>query len=253
MNYFRKEARLFVIYTLVAVGFNSLLDARQLIRARPSGVAFANQTYRIYVSKEREQAWIDGYDEIAEQGFAMTRILTGDLDSPVSLLDTPFGPLGLDAEPLLLKQDFHIRYAIPTYWPYCQSLSRCIVYSQQENTDPSTPLKLKLPDGVGAVDFYLDAAIDCITTLSVTLSCTLTVQPGNVSKTQTLNSICDSPLVGTYFGVYDASGGNVSDLSVTCESAYPRAVALLRLGSLDVYKDGSSADGSAPLQLTRRS
>ena len=36
---------------------------------------------------------------------------------------------------------------------------------------PSVPLVMALPPGVGAVDFYIDLAIDCVETVNVTKPC----------------------------------------------------------------------------------
>ena len=43
-------------------------------------------------------------------------------------LDTQFGTMYMQAAPPLVKEDFYQQYQQPTFWPYCESLERCVVY-----------------------------------------------------------------------------------------------------------------------------
>jgi hypothetical protein len=152
-------------------------------------------------------------------------------DAAAATIDTPLGPLHITSDPALYKKDFHISYNIPTPWPYCKGLSACLVYSQVEAPPYASPITLKLPPGVSAVDFYLDAGIDCVETLKAYVKCSIKLQPGNVEVKGGLWSICDSPFVGRYFGFYDSEGGPIDSLEITCKSAYPNVLGLLRIGT----------------------
>ena len=50
-------------------------------------------------------------------------------------------------------------------------LALCLLCSQNVSAVPSVPLVMALPPGVGAVDFYIDLAIDCVETVNVTKPC----------------------------------------------------------------------------------
>ena len=43
-------------------------------------------------------------------------------------LDGPLGNVSMQLSPPLVKQDFYLQYGQPTFWPYCESLERCVVY-----------------------------------------------------------------------------------------------------------------------------
>jgi hypothetical protein len=43
-------------------------------------------------------------------------------------LPGPLGNVSMRLAPPLVKQDFYAQYGQPTFWPYCESLERCVVY-----------------------------------------------------------------------------------------------------------------------------
>ena len=43
-------------------------------------------------------------------------------------IETQLGPMWMNSFPPLVKEDFYQQYHQPTFWPYCESLERCIVY-----------------------------------------------------------------------------------------------------------------------------
>jgi hypothetical protein len=49
-------------------------------------------------------------------------------DYMVGPIDGELGPMFMLTAPPLVKQDFYQAYAQPTFWPYCESLERCVVY-----------------------------------------------------------------------------------------------------------------------------
>ena len=52
----------------------------------------------------------------------------------------------------------------------------CTCCSQNVSAVESMPLVIALPTGVGAIDFYIDLAIDCVNTTNVTMPCQVTDQ-----------------------------------------------------------------------------
>jgi hypothetical protein len=108
-------------------------------------------------------------------------LLQGDVSAdPVSTIPTSLGPVNLTAATPFVLQDFAAAYGIPTIWPYCESTKKCLVYNQPTAPTFKEAITLTLPPGISAVDMYVDAAIDCVTTLRALVSCKLTVQPGDV-------------------------------------------------------------------------
>ena len=209
----------------------------------------------------------------------------------VGPIDGELGPMFMLTAPPLVKQDFFQAYAQPTFWPYCESLERCVVYrcgrlphaeavpwwhlphhartkrssrrqfqaarshdkqlllcarthcsvqaccpcrrarawsggvisaavhdawvcmciacSQNQSAAALVPVEITLPPGVGAIDFYLDLAIDCVNTTSVTMPCFVMVeplQPDPFVIIKPVSSICASAKVGQYFGFYHHAG-----------------------------------------------
>lgn len=190
-----------------------------------------SHTYREYAGEGKDPAWVDGKDTLTNLGYAMQAVTSGELNKPVKILSTPLGNASIEATPGLVTMDFHVAYGIGTFWPYCQSMERCLVYSQQDNTDPAQPVTLELPHGVQAFDFYVDIAIDCETVLELTAVCTAIAQPGGASITVKLASVCGSPFVGSYFGFATTDGSSINSLSVTCGSPFARMLGLLRVGA----------------------
>ena len=161
----------------------------------------------------------------------MITVNGGTIDAAAESIDTPLGAISITSDPPLFKKDFHLSYDIPTPWPYCKGLSACLVYSQVEAPPYAAPISLKFPPGVSAVDFYLDAGIDCVETLKAFVKCSIKLQPGHVEVQGALWSICDSPFVGKYFGFYDSKRKSIDSLEITCKSKYPNVLGLLRIGS----------------------
>lgn len=87
-------------------------------------------------------------------------------------------------------------------------LTRGCWCSQNEEADAKVPLVISLPPGMGAIDFYIDLAIDCVETVNVTLPCAVSVAtwPLPLVVTRNVSSICSSARVGQYFGFYDHAG-----------------------------------------------
>jgi hypothetical protein len=53
----------------------------------------------------------------------------GKYDKPIRKpIPGPLGNLTLQLFPPLYKEDFYALYKQKTFWPYCESLERCIVY-----------------------------------------------------------------------------------------------------------------------------
>lgn len=146
-------------------------------------------------------------------------------------IPTPRGPLRLSADTPFILQDFHQAYGLDTTWPYCESISKCLVYVQQDKPAYKAPVTLTLPPGVSAIDLYIDAAIDCVKTMRAVLKCKAVVQPGNVEVKFKVSSICASPFVGKYIGFFDESGDSIDSLTLKCKSSIPNAVGLVRIGS----------------------
>jgi hypothetical protein len=87
--------------------------------------------------------------------------------------------------------------------------SVCALCSQNQSAAALVPVEIKLPPGVGAIDFYLDLAIDCVNTTSVTMPCFVMVEPLQPDPFVTIkpvSSICASAKVGQYFGFYHHAG-----------------------------------------------
>lgn len=80
--------------------------------------------------------------------------------------------------------------------------------SQNESAVAAIPLVVSLPPAVGAVDFYIDLAIDCVETVNVTALCEVSVAawPLPVVVRRNVSSICASAQVGQYFGFYNQAG-----------------------------------------------
>lgn len=152
-------------------------------------------------------------------------------DEPVTVINTDLGAVGLSAAPQFILQDFHTAYGIPTIWPYCESVNKCLVYNQPTSPAYKAPITISLPAKVSAVDFYIDAAIDCVKTLRAVVSCKVNVQPGDVEVKFRVKSICASPDVGKYIGFLDESGRGIESVTVKCKSTYPNALGLIRIGS----------------------
>lgn len=146
-------------------------------------------------------------------------------------IDTPKGPMSLTADVPFILQEFHEAYGLDTIWPYCQSISQCWVYVQQDNPASKAPVTLTLPPGTSAVDLYIDAAIDCVKTLRALVKCKAVVQPGGVEVKFRFESICASPFVGKYFGLFDDSGESINSVMLRCKSTAPMALGLVRVGS----------------------
>ena len=82
-------------------------------------------------------------------------------------------------------------------------------YSQNESAAALYPVSMRLPPGVGAIDFYLDLAIDCVNTTSVTMPCFVMTDPPAHDPfviIKNVSSICASAKVGQYFGFYNHAG-----------------------------------------------
>ncbi len=45
----------------------------------------------------------------------------------------------------------------------------CVLCSQNETADAKVPLVITLPQGIGALDFYIDLAIDCVNITDITV------------------------------------------------------------------------------------
>jgi hypothetical protein len=124
-------------------------------------------------------------------------LLQGEVSAdPVTTIPTSLGPVKLSAATPFVLQDFAAEYGIPTIWPYCESTKKCLVYNQPTAPAFKEAMVITLPPGASAVDLYLDAAIDCVTTLRALVSCKLSVQPGGVQVKVKVSSICASPDVG---------------------------------------------------------
>ena len=82
------------------------------------------------------------------------------------------------------------------------------VRSQNESAVAAVPLLISLPPAVGAIDFYIDLAIDCVETVNVTVTCQVSVAawPLPVVVRRNVSSICASAQVGQYFGFYNQAG-----------------------------------------------
>lgn len=152
-------------------------------------------------------------------------------DQEVTIINTDLGAVGLSGQPNYILQDFHTAYGIPTIWPYCESVNKCLVYSQPAAPAYKSPTVLCFPPGTSAVDFYIDAAIDCVKTLHAVVSCRAVVQPGNIDVKFRVKSICESPKVGKYIGFFDEEGEDIESVTIKCKSTYPNALGLIRIGS----------------------
>lgn len=146
-------------------------------------------------------------------------------------INTRLGPMGLTADVPFVLQDFHAAYGLDTIWPYCRSISECWVYVQQANPASRAPVTITLPPGTAAVDLYIDAAIDCVTTMRALVKCKAVVEPGGVEIKFKFSSICASPFVGKYVGFFDESGDSLTSVTLTCKSKAPTALGLVRVGS----------------------
>jgi hypothetical protein len=139
--------------------------------------------------------------------------------------------MSLTADTPFVLTDFHQAYGLDTIWPYCKSISKCLVYVQQDNPAARAPVTLTLPPGASAIDFYVDAAIDCVKTMRALVKCKALVQPGGVEVKFKVSSICASPFVGKYIGFFDESGDSIESVTLTCKSTAPTALGLVRIGS----------------------
>lgn len=223
-------------------------------------IRFTDQTYRKYVgTRDKQQPWHNTADVLTKRGYAMStvqvrraslcrcvcccRLPHRPTPSPFLLLclqsdivdgsiATPLGPMRLSADTPFVQQDLHAAYGLDTIWPYCQSVSKCLVYVQQDSPAvKKAPMTLTVPQGASAVDFYIDAAIDCVTTTRAVVKCKAVVEPGAVEVKFSVNSVCASPFVGKYVGFFDESGDSIDSVTLTCKSTVPTAIGLLRVGA----------------------
>ncbi|KAF6261086.1 hypothetical protein COO60DRAFT_1503951 [Scenedesmus sp. NREL 46B-D3] len=163
-----------------------------------SDIRFIDHSYRKYMGKRgsKTHPWKDGFDVFTKRGYQMVPLLGNLSDAPVTTIPTTLGQVALSADTPFILQDFAAAYGIATIWPYCESTKKCLVYSQPTAPALKEAITLTLPPGVSAVDMYIDAAIDCVTTLRALVSCKLTAQPGDVRVKVKVSSICSSPDVG---------------------------------------------------------
>ncbi|WIA13157.1 hypothetical protein OEZ85_006749 [Tetradesmus obliquus] len=197
-----------------------------------SGIRFIDHSYRKYVGTRgsKNHPWKNGFDMFTKRGFHMVPVL-GDVSAePVSSIPTSLGPVQLSAATPFVLQDFAAEYGIPTIWPYCESTKKCLVYNQPKAPALKEAITVTLPPGVSAVDMYIDAAIDCVTTLRALVSCKLTVQPGDVQVKVKVSSVCSEANVGKYVGFLDETGASIDSVTIRCKSTYPNALALMRVG-----------------------
>lgn len=154
------------------------------------------------------------------------------LQGPVSdgHINTTMGVMGLTAATPFILQDFYQAYKLDTTWPYCASIHKCLVYVQESNPASRAPVTITPPAGVSAIDMYLDAAIDCVSTMRSFVKCRAVVEPGHVEVKFNFNSICASPFVGKYVGFLDESGDSITSLQLSCKSKAPIALGLVRIG-----------------------
>ncbi|CAL8471357.1 g10899 [Coccomyxa elongata] len=216
-------------YIIVLLG---CLSIRFGIASRED-IIFTDKSWKEYIAKDHDPAWTNGTDELTSQGFDMIPFSGGKMNTPLRApVPGPLGNVTLQLFPPLYKENFYALYHQPTFWPYCESLERCIVYSQNENADAKVPLVITLPPGIGALDFYIDLAIDCVNTTNITVPCDVSVAtwPLPLVITKNVSSICASAEVGQYFGFYDHAGGSIQQLSVTCQGDYSRVIGLIRMG-----------------------
>lgn len=225
----------------------------------PPDIRFTDQTYRKYVgTRDKQKPWHNTADVLTKRGYAMSAVqvrrqpgrpgvcccrLPHRPSPPFLLLclqsdimdgsiATALGPMRLSADAPFVRQDLHAAYGLDTIWPYCQSVSKCLVYVQQDSpTVKKAPITLTLPPGASAVDFYIDAAIDCVVTTRAVVKCKAVVQPGAVEVKFSVNSVCASPFVGKYVGFFDESGDSIDSVTLTCKSTVPTAIGLLRVGA----------------------
>lgn len=199
------------------------------------GLVYVDDTYRKFAGADADPAWIDGYDTMANMGFKMLKVQGGQLDKVVSVVSTPIGDVHFQAQPPLFKTDFHRAYDIATNWPYCESLEKCVVYSQLDEPMPADSITISLPDRVGSIDFYVDGAIDCVNVTRARIVCAIVVTADDGEQLQVsrpFRSVCDSPDVGRYFGFFNnRKGGAIESLSLTCTTRYPRVLGLIRIGA----------------------
>lgn len=89
-----------------------------------------------------------------------------------------------------------------------------------------------------SADFYLDLALDCVKETNKTVPCTLsaytTQGDANIKPAATLerdvHSICDSPFVGQYFGLYaDDMAADITGIGIHCEGSLPQVLGLVRI------------------------
>ena len=89
-----------------------------------------------------------------------------------------------------------------------------------------------------SADLYLDLALDCIKETNKTVPCTLsaysTQGDANMKPAATLErdvqSICDSPFVGQYFGIYaDDKAADITRIGIHCEGSLPQVLGLVRI------------------------
>lgn len=196
-------------------------------------ILYVPDTYRKFAGDGKDPAWVDAYDTLTTMGFHMRPVQGGAIDSPSTVIPTDLGDIQVDSDPSLYKFDLHSKYDIPTIWPYCESLESCLVYTQVEEVDPVKAITLALPANVGAIDFYIDAAIDCVNTTKARLVCTVTVNDDSgqeLKVREPLYSICDKADVGKYFGFFsNLKGGQLTKVEVKCTTPYARVLGLVRI------------------------
>lgn len=195
------------------------------------------ESYRHFIKEDQDPAWdSSGKDELSEAGYNMIPIVSGMMDAETLVWPTPVGAVWLHAIPFFRKVDFASRYNISTVWPYCQNQHECYVYSQPSNAEG--PITINFPDGIAAFDFYLDLALDCVKETNKTVPCTLsaytTQGDANIKPAATLerdvHSICDSPFVGQYFGLYaDDMAADITGIGIHCEGSLPQVLGLVRI------------------------
>lgn len=179
--------------------------------------------------RDRQHPWHDTADVLTKRGYAMSTVQADVVDGSIA---TALGPMRLSADTPFVLQDFHTAYGIATIWPYCESVSKCLVYVQTDSPAvKKAPITLTLPKGASAVDFYIDAAIDCVATMRAVVKCRALVQPGGVEVRFKVASVCASPFVGRYVGFFDESGDSIDSITLTCKSTVSTAIGLLRVGS----------------------
>ena len=88
-----------------------------------NGLEFAIGMRRSCLSQESlvEASLMRRFNMIPFEGGKLNKPLRGPIPGPL-------GNLTLQLFPPLYKENFYALYHQPTFWPYCESLERCIVY-----------------------------------------------------------------------------------------------------------------------------